>query len=88
MGSIHSYTTAGGRRYRISYHKPNGRQATLRQEAAFRCCQSVVTRQFCALLESGDLSVFKGSRGTKEGGPRGARTHDPRIKSPMLYRLS
>ena len=22
------------------------------------------------------------------GGPRGARTHDPRIKSPMLYRLS
>ena len=22
------------------------------------------------------------------GGPRGARTHDPRIKSPMLYQLS
>ncbi len=24
----------------------------------------------------------------ESGGPRGARTHDPRIKSPMLYRLS
>jgi hypothetical protein len=23
-----------------------------------------------------------------EGGPGGARTHDPRIKSPMLYQLS
>ncbi len=25
---------------------------------------------------------------SRSGGPRGARTHDPRIKSPMLYRLS
>lgn len=25
---------------------------------------------------------------SRESGPRGARTHDPRIKSPMLYRLS
>jgi len=23
-----------------------------------------------------------------EGGPRGARTRDPRIKSPLLYQLS
>lgn len=30
MGSIHSYTTTAGRRYRISYRKPNGQQATVR----------------------------------------------------------
>lgn len=27
-------------------------------------------------------------RGIPAGGPRGDRTHDPRIKSPLLYQLS
>lgn len=30
MGSIHAYSTTSGRRYRISYRKPDGGQATLR----------------------------------------------------------
>jgi hypothetical protein len=31
MGSIHPYTSAAGKRvYRISYRKPDGRQATQR----------------------------------------------------------
>ena len=30
----------------------------------------------------------RSAQASRSGGPRGARTHDPRIKSPMLYRLS
>ena len=31
---------------------------------------------------------LRGSYSPRNGGPRGARTHDPRIKSPLLYQLS
>ena len=30
----------------------------------------------------------RSAQANRSGGPHGARTHDPRIKSPMLYRLS
>ncbi|GAA2751920.1 site-specific integrase [Amnibacterium kyonggiense] len=31
---------------------------------------------------------MRSAQASRSSGPRGARTHDPRIKSPMLYRLS
>ena len=47
----------------------------------------------CHAVSNGSASIStsprdQGFRRCFRGGPRGARTHDPRIKSPMLYRLS
>ena len=35
-----------------------------------------------------ESSPSSGIYPSRESGPRGARTHDPGIKSPLLYRLS
>ena len=35
-----------------------------------------------------EAELKEGIAESEVGGPRGARTRDPRIKSPMLYQLS
>ena len=48
------------------------------------CCHTAIP----ARNETPRSQSRVGIAALKLGGPRGARTHDPRIKSPMLYRLS
>lgn len=69
MGSIHSYTTAGGRRYRISYRKPNGQQATLRgfrtkHEAEIRLAEVEISKNRGEFVDPSDSRTPLGSLGT------------------------
>ena len=38
--------------------------------------------------QAAEIGVGRDARRLHSGGPRRARTDDPRIKSPMLYQLS
>ncbi len=70
MGSIHSYTTASGRRYRISYRKPNGQQATLRgfrtkHDAEIRLAEVEISKNRGEFVDPADSRTPVGLLGTE-----------------------
>lgn len=70
MGSIHSYTTADGRRYRISYRKPNGQQATSRgfrtkHDAAIRLAEVEISKNRGEFVDPADSRTPLGLLGTE-----------------------
>lgn len=70
MGSIHSYTVAAGRRYRISYRKPNGLQATLRgfrtkHDAEIRLAEVEISKNRGEFVDPSDSRAPLGMLGTE-----------------------
>lgn len=70
MGSIHSYTTTSGWRYRISYRKPSGQQATLRgfrtkHEAEIRLAEVEISKNRGEFVDPSDSRAPLGSLGTE-----------------------
>lgn len=70
MGSIHPYVTNGGRRYRISYRKPDGRQATLRgfrtkREAELRLAEVEISKNRGEFVDPADARIPLGIVGAE-----------------------
>ena len=55
------------------------------QWQAVHRCSTVLA---CVSSQKEENEEIEGEGGEKDGAQRGARTHDPEIKSLMLYRLS
>lgn len=78
-----------GRALTIRYHGRGAAWRTSkRPESDVRSVAILLPRGGSWWIQHLNVPKKQGFRRYFRGGPRGARTHDPRIKSPMLYRLS